>query len=616
MYLVWLPRALPSMGIALAIVALVLLITVHVVMRRRRPRGETDVGCSPCLRARRLSGGLGRDVSLRRAILTAVGTVVIALVSAPTGVSATRGDADGRIAFDRGGDIWAIDAPGSIPDPTRVQLTSGPDADAKPSWSPPIEFPGRPTLIAFQRTDSESGNTDIYSLDVDAGGAPVRLTDADAPDTAPAWAPDVLRGTPGEFDDPPPYPAIAFERVVGINRDIFVMNADGSGEVNVTDTPDIDESNPDWAPGGVVWSESLSGPHLAFDTAERGIREVFVMPIAFDATAGLVTGPRRPVTTQQPPSSDPSWFAFTPQEDARSVSELTDQIAFSGPGDLVGVAQINIAEYARADPAVMDPNVFSSTPPFSQPERIFTDVFTSGATSSTAPAWSPTGTRIAFVRDGEIYVLDPAADTDTATNVTQSPDVHEDHPDWEAPFPRTDETFPRRPRGRRSRQRPARAASVVPAPTPQPPAPNPQPPAPNPEPPTPKPQPSEPPAGPCTMKGTPRADLLRGTRGRDVICAGAGRDVISGLTGNDVLRGGPGDDIIFGLAGNDDLRGGPGNDRLLGGRGKDRLGGGAGNDRISGGPGRDRIAGGRGRDTLTGPRGRDRVTSVEGPRRA
>jgi hypothetical protein len=603
------------MGIAIAIVALVLLITVNVVMRHQRPRGETNLlptfrsrgtavqnFSTPCLRAPRFSSRLGRDVSRRRAILAAVATVVIALVSAPAGVSATRGGADGRIAFDRGGDIWAIDAPGSIPDPTRVQLTSGPHADAKPSWSPPIEFAERPALIAFQRTDSESGNTDIYSLDVDAGGAPVRLTDADAPDTAPAWAPDVLPGTPGEFDDPPLYPAIAFERVVGRNRDILVMNADGSGEVNVTNTPAIDESNPDWAPGGVVWSESLSGPHLAFDTAERGIREVFVMPITVNATAGFVTGPRRPVTTQQPPSSDPSWFAFTPPGDASPVGELTDQIAFSGPEDLVGVAQINIAEYARADPAVTDPNVFNSTPPFSQPGRIFTDVFSSGATSSTAPAWSPTGTRIAFVRDGEIYVLDPAADTDTATNVTQSPDVHEDHPDWEAPVARIDETFPRRPRGRRSRQRPARATSVVPTPKPQPP--------------TPKPQPSTPPPGQCTMKGTPRADLLRGTRRRDVICAGAGRDVISGLTGNDVLRGGPGDDIIFGLAGNDDLLGGPGNDRLLGGRGKDRLGGGAGNDRIFGGPGRDRIAGGRGRDTLTGPRGRDRVTSVERPRRA
>jgi RTX calcium-binding nonapeptide repeat (4 copies)/WD40-like Beta Propeller Repeat len=584
-----------SMGVAIAIVVLVVLIAGNVVIRCRRARRGIEV--VPTFRVvASLSRAfpVGRDVRLGRAILAAIATVVIALVSAPAGVSATRGGEDGRIAFDRGGDIWAIDAPGSIPDPTPVPLTSGPDADAKPSWSPPTESDDRPALIAFQRTDSESGNADIYSLDVDAGGAPVRLTDADAPDTAPAWAPGVL---PGEFDDPPPYPAIAFERVVGVNRDIFVMNADGSGEVNVTNTPAIDESNPDWAPGGVVWSGSLSGPHLAFDTAERGIREVFVMPIAFDATAGFVAGPRRPVTTQQAPSSDPSWFAFTPPGDARPVDELTDQIAFSGPEDLTGVAQINIAEYTRADPAVTDPNAFNTTPPFSQPGRIFTDVFTSGATPSTAPAWSPTGTQIAYVRDGDIHVLDPAADADTATNLTQSPELREDHPDWEAPIARIDETFPRRPRGRRSRPRLARATSGDPTPKPQPP--------------TPKRQPPKSPRGQCTMEGTPRADLLRGTRRRDVICAGAGKDVIFGLAGNDILRGGPGDDVIVGLAGNDDLRGGPGNDRLLGGHGKDRLSGGAGNDRVFGGPRRDRIAGGRGRDTLTGPPGRDHITSVE-----
>jgi hypothetical protein len=560
------------MEIAIAIVVLVLLIAVNV-----RPTVRVV------------------------ALLAAVATVVIGLVSAPAGVSATRGGADGRIAFDRRGDLWAIEAPGSVPDPTPVPLTSGPDADVKPSWSPPIEFEQRPALIAFQRTDSESGNTDIYSLDVDAGGAPVRLTDADAPDTAPAWAPDVLPGTPGRFDDPPPYPVIAFERVVGATRDIFVMNADGSGEVNVTNTPTIDESNPDWAPGGVVWSASLGGPQLAFDTAERGVREVFVMPIAFHAAAGFVAGPRRPVTTQQPPSSDPSWFAFTPPGDAGSVSELTDQIAFSGPEGLTGVAQINVAEYARDDPAVTDPNGFNSTPPFSQPARIFTDVFTSGATPSTAPAWSPTGTQIAYVRDGDIYVLDPAADADTATNVTRSPEVREDHPDWEAPVARVDETFPRRPRGRRSRSRAARASAGDPTP--------------NPQRPTPKLQPPKPRRGQCTITGTARGDRLRGTRRRDVICAGAGKDVVFGLAGNDVLRGGRGDDVIVGLVGNDELRGGPGNDRLLGGRGRDGLRGGAGSDRVFGGPGRDRIAGGRGRDTLTGPRVRDRVRSVERRRR-
>ena len=78
------------------------------------------------------------DMGLRRAIAAAFLAVVVALVVATPGPAATRGFIDGRIAFDRDGDVWAIDARGSVPDTTPAQLTSGPDADAKPSWSPPM----------------------------------------------------------------------------------------------------------------------------------------------------------------------------------------------------------------------------------------------------------------------------------------------------------------------------------------------------------------------------------------------------------------------------------------------------------------------------------------------
>ena len=66
---------------------------------------------------------------------------------------------------------------------------------------------------------------------------------------------------------------------------------------------------------------------------------------------------------------------------------------------------------------------------------------------------------------------------------------------------------------------------------------------------------------PCTITGTPGADLLFGTKGRDVICGLGGNDVLDGNGGNDVLKGGPGNDL---------LNGGNGNDLLYGGLGKDR----------------------------------------------
>jgi Ca2+-binding RTX toxin-like protein len=63
---------------------------------------------------------------------------------------------------------------------------------------------------------------------------------------------------------------------------------------------------------------------------------------------------------------------------------------------------------------------------------------------------------------------------------------------------------------------------------------------------------------PCTVKGTPGADLLQGTSGPDVICGYGGNDTIGGSSGSDIVRGGPGSDRIQGDSGADVLLGGSG----------------------------------------------------------
>ncbi|CAA9504748.1 MAG: hypothetical protein AVDCRST_MAG17-1582 [uncultured Solirubrobacterales bacterium] len=85
----------------------------------------------------------------------------------------------------------------------------------------------------------------------------------------------------------------------------------------------------------------------------------------------------------------------------------------------------------------------------------------------------------------------------------------------------------------------------------------------------------------CTITGTSRNDVLVGTRGADVICAGAG---------NDVVRADHGDDTVHGGAGNDTLRGNDGVDRLFGEADRDAVNssdGVRGNDSADGGAGRD-----------------------------
>ncbi|HEX3454751.1 MAG TPA: hypothetical protein VHS03_09005, partial [Gaiellaceae bacterium] len=54
----------------------------------------------------------------------------------------------------------------------------------------------------------------------------------------------------------------------------------------------------------------------------------------------------------------------------------------------------------------------------------------------------------------------------------------------------------------------------------------------------------------CTLQGTARADRLRGTKRRDVVCAGAGNDRIDVRGGGaDVVFCGPGRDTVFADAG-------------------------------------------------------------------
>jgi Ca2+-binding RTX toxin-like protein len=117
----------------------------------------------------------------------------------------------------------------------------------------------------------------------------------------------------------------------------------------------------------------------------------------------------------------------------------------------------------------------------------------------------------------------------------------------------------------------------------------------------------------CTISGTGAADHLRGTAGRDVICAGGGGDQVAALGGNDYVLagagddrvdGGPGADELLGDVGDDHLTGGTGPDGLYGERGRDRLDGGAGADAVYGDPGADSLSGGP-TDLISGGGGTD-----------
>ena len=115
----------------------------------------------------------------------------------------------------------------------------------------------------------------------------------------------------------------------------------------------------------------------------------------------------------------------------------------------------------------------------------------------------------------------------------------------------------------------------------------------------------------ATIFGTAGADVLAGTPGRDVIAALGGNDTVRGGRGNDLICAGSGRDRVAGGRRNDRVFGGTGADRLLGNDGNDILNGQGGRDRLNGGRGRDRLNGGAARDVCRGSLGTDRASRCE-----
>ena len=114
-----------------------------------------------------------------------------------------------------------------------TQLTDHRATDSNPNWSPVID----PTPIAAGRIafgSDRDGNEEIYLMNADGSGL-IRLTDDPGRDGNPSWSPDGER--------------IAFHSNRDGNWNVYVMNADGSGVTRLTDNS-AGGSSPSWSPDG------------------------------------------------------------------------------------------------------------------------------------------------------------------------------------------------------------------------------------------------------------------------------------------------------------------------------------------------------------------------------
>jgi Tol biopolymer transport system component len=277
---------------------------------------------------------------------------------------------NGKIAFrsardGNDSDIYVMDPDGSnLTNLTNNLFPFLPDSD--PDWSPDG------TKIVFCVNVDEFSQDNIVVMDANGTNA-VTLTHGST-EFAPVWSPDGKK--------------IAFVSVRDGNSEIYVMHADGSNQINLTNNPAADGPFGD----GPCWSPDGGKIAFASDRGGDGF-EIYVM--AADGSNPVQLTNRPGVDTDPAWSPDGTKIAFT-----NYLAPNRDIYVMNADG--------------------------------SNPIRL-----TNGPSGNFEPAWSPDGTRIVFTstRDGvpvgtnyEVYVMD--ADGSNQTNLTNDPGT-DSRPAWQ-----------------------------------------------------------------------------------------------------------------------------------------------------------------------------------------
>jgi Tol biopolymer transport system component len=270
--------------------------------------------------------------------------------------------------------------------------------------------------IVFDTT-RDAGNGEIYRMEPDGTGL-VNLTNHPNYDQYASWSPDGSR--------------ILFMRWTtnfASGTELFVMDPDGSNQANLTNRAGFD-GYAAWSPDGtkIVWTRGVG--------SNSSTREIWVMDSDGTDPVALTTSPG----IDQLPSWSPDGgrIAFD------SVRDGNFEIYTMNAADGTNVTRVTNDAAVDEDPAwsvngsrlawhtnrTGDYEIFAASPDGTGPVNL-----TNAPGSDSAPNWSPDGTKIGFTTDregdpgaGELYEM--ATDGSSQARLSDGNPAFEGYGDW------------------------------------------------------------------------------------------------------------------------------------------------------------------------------------------